>query len=465
MRNGLQENRLSKIFLVGLFLLCLHWPLLSHSESNPDISHLSADPAVMRARGLIEAGSFDAALDILRPISDGPEFERRPDVTDIRFLIGLAALRAATRDDAGGDRDTLLQEAADAFSAILVRRPELVRVRLELARTHFEAGEDAAARHHFERVLAGEVHPNIRHNVGRFLATIRARRRFTPWFGGAIASDSNISSQSDDRTIIIRGLPFKLSDNRKTSGYGLSVWTGGEYRRQESGALRAGGGISRTEYKGRRFDQMAVPGYAGPRYLLAGGDELSVMLLARRGWIGDAPHYVDGGVRVEWLNRLDRRRWIRVRLDRYHRAHRDKSNWRNGPRFDASSELTWLLSPVSRLTASVESGIARPRVHRHRYRDHRLTIGLSRDLANGVTVGASVTVGRTRFRGIWWPPTRNGKPRLDRKSSLRLKLHKRDFAVMGFAPQIVVSHSRNRSNAQALDYKRTRGELILVRQY
>ncbi|HCD79808.1 MAG TPA: hypothetical protein DEQ81_07245 [Alphaproteobacteria bacterium] len=36
---------------------------------------------------------------------------------------------------------------------------------------------------------------------------------------------------------------------------------------------------------------------------------------------------------------------------------------------------------------------------------------------------------------------------------------------MGFAPQLVVSHTRNRSNAQALDYERTRGEMLLVRQY
>ncbi|HBP73996.1 MAG TPA: hypothetical protein DD665_10490 [Alphaproteobacteria bacterium] len=36
---------------------------------------------------------------------------------------------------------------------------------------------------------------------------------------------------------------------------------------------------------------------------------------------------------------------------------------------------------------------------------------------------------------------------------------------MGFAPQLVMSHKRNRSNAQALDYKRTRGDMLLVRQY
>ena len=66
-------------------------------------------------------------------------------------------------------REALLDEAIIALLAILVDRPELVRVRLELARAFFYKGEDTLARGHFERVLAGEVPEAVKVNVQRFL--------------------------------------------------------------------------------------------------------------------------------------------------------------------------------------------------------------------------------------------------------------------------------------------------------
>ncbi len=73
------------------------------------------------------------------------------------LLYGLAALGAAQRADVGEEaRGALLDEAAAAFHSMLVGRPDLVRVRLELARAFFLKGEDSLARQHFERVLAGE---------------------------------------------------------------------------------------------------------------------------------------------------------------------------------------------------------------------------------------------------------------------------------------------------------------------
>ena len=52
---------------------------------------------------------------------------------------------------------------------ILVNRPELIRVRLELARTFFLRGRDGLARRHFELVLAGGVPPPVAINIYNFL--------------------------------------------------------------------------------------------------------------------------------------------------------------------------------------------------------------------------------------------------------------------------------------------------------
>ena len=61
----------------------------------------------------------------------------RDDRTTILFRIGMTALEQASRRRTGSDdaRRDLYDKAIAAFRLILVNRPELIRVRLELART------------------------------------------------------------------------------------------------------------------------------------------------------------------------------------------------------------------------------------------------------------------------------------------------------------------------------------------
>ena len=54
------------------------------------------------------------------------------DLTAARFRLGMAAMELAQRSEPER-RDALLEKAIAAFRAILVKQPELVRVRLELA--------------------------------------------------------------------------------------------------------------------------------------------------------------------------------------------------------------------------------------------------------------------------------------------------------------------------------------------
>ncbi len=107
-------------------------------------------------------------------------------------------------------------------------RPELVRVRLELAHAFFLQAEDRRARRHFEQVLAGDLPPAVVANVRRFLQVMRARRRWEAWFGAAIAPDSNLNAASGERTIFLDTdfgrLPFTLDGPAKPeSGLGLSL--------------------------------------------------------------------------------------------------------------------------------------------------------------------------------------------------------------------------------------------------
>ena len=153
---------------IVILLLCV--PVFSGAHS-----HLSSDPSVVHARALVVNERFDAALDVLRPLDrDGPH------KVDILFLTGLAAMGAAQAREDDAERDpALLDEAIEALRDILHDRPELTRVRLELARAFFLKGEDDLSRDQFDRVLAGRPAPAVVANIHRYLGRIRARRRWS----------------------------------------------------------------------------------------------------------------------------------------------------------------------------------------------------------------------------------------------------------------------------------------------
>ena len=210
---------------------------------------------------LIDAGRFEEAIVALRPLLDQESIE-----PNALFLYGLASLEASQRPGRPDEeRETLLDEAIAAFHVMLVQRPDLVRVRLELARAFYLKGEDRLAQRHFEQVLAGGVPDEVAANVNLFLGEIRSRGRWSFNVGFALAPDSNIGGGSEERTIYInvfgQPLPFERDAEQLTSsGIGASVWGGAEYQVPiaERLRLRAGGSAARREYEGSQFDQLSL---------------------------------------------------------------------------------------------------------------------------------------------------------------------------------------------------------------
>ena len=119
------------------------------------------------------------------------------------FRIGMESLEQAAQTADEAERHKLHDKAIAAFRMILVNRPDLVRVRLELARVFFLRGRDGLARRHFELVLAGGVPPPVAVNIHTFLNIMRARKRWTGYFGAAIAPDSNLNAASESEIIYI----------------------------------------------------------------------------------------------------------------------------------------------------------------------------------------------------------------------------------------------------------------------
>ena len=255
---------------VAAVVLAFAGPVAAQRPPSPPGIDQPAATAIAKARDLVKKRRYVEALTVLRPVA-----RQRPVPAQALFLIGIAGIEASAQPGTSEKaRDSLLSAAIAALRTMLVRDPTLVRARLELARAFFLKGEDKLARRHFEQVLAGKPPAAVVLNVNRFLTQIRARKRWSVRVGIALAPDSNIGTRSKERTILVDTpfgrLPFTFGeDNAPKSGIGISAWAGGEYQYPLSDAwrLRAGGDISRKEYKASEFDRMTVSGSVGASWV------------------------------------------------------------------------------------------------------------------------------------------------------------------------------------------------------
>ena len=449
-------------FTAGLVFLLPSWSVAQEPADEAAGAPPLTEAGEAAARTLIDQGRFDEALDILRPLQQVREND--PNVT---FLQGLAATRASQSPGlAEEERDALLDEAIAAFRAMLIDRPELVRVRLELALAFFFKGEDDLSRTHFEHVLAGNPPEAVVTNVRRFLAEIRARRRWSLHAGFALAPDTNIGASSDERIIYIGGLPFRRDQEElTTSGIGLSVWTSGEYQYPLSDRhrLRAGAFASRRDYAGSQFDQMFVSGFGGPRSLWSARSETSLLASVQRSWLGNAPDFDALGARIEAGRILTRRTRATARAGWHDRQYRTRA-FLDGPVMDVSLEGSWVATPTIRANIGLGWGRERPETQRWRHERRWLRAGAEIALPRGFNLGASVEQRWADYEGNWFPHT-DGEAREDRTRSVRLFLHNRRLAWKGFSPQLSLVHEVRETNAQAYDYRRTGGELRAVRLF
>ena len=422
-------------------------------------SHLSQDARVNQARALIHEGHHHAALEILRPLAD----PARADITDIRFLIGLSAMATAEQVRDKDAKTTLLSEAIAALRAILINRPELTRVRLELARAFFLKGDDDLSRRHFERVLGGDAPPAMIVNIRRFLHTIRARRKWSGYLSLNLEQNDNINSGSDTETIYLFGLPFVVNEqSRRRSGTGLSLSSGFEYQYPlgERWRWRFGADATRSEYAGHEFDQTFVLLRSGPRWLLSRRSEASLQGIGGQRWVARNRHSKEFGLRFDARHRPTRRFGINGQVSWKKTRHR-QSAAADDTDVDYALGGTWLFSPL--LQGSAGIGLSRERLKSGvRNRGRSANIGLGVILSKGWTVGGNLEWSRQRHG--FNAPFLTAR-RVDRKRTFRLFLLNRGLTLFGFSPQFVITRERRKSNSVLDNYRRTRADLRFVRQF
>ncbi|MDJ0701587.1 MAG: tetratricopeptide repeat protein [Woeseiaceae bacterium] len=144
-----------------------------------------------RAETLLAENRSQAAYDLLQPLETRGAGDAYFD-----YLLGVAAL------DSGRTAEAILSLRRAVSSA-----PQFSGARMELARAHFEAGDDALARTLFVTLLGENPPSGVRDVIDQYIAAIDARpaappSRFDPYAELTLGHDSNANGSTDDQQFL-----------------------------------------------------------------------------------------------------------------------------------------------------------------------------------------------------------------------------------------------------------------------
>lgn len=395
-----------------------------------DISPVQAGQLLFRARRMEEARKL---LERARPENDEERIERL-------FLLGLI--------------DALLgypRRAARRFETILAERPELTRVRLELAQVYHSLGRDGKAQFHFEASLADKLPSSVETAVEGFLDRIDTRKRWSLSLSTAVVPESNPGKRIDRKQVRIGGVPFQLNpDSRASSGVGYLVTTGASFSPTVADDLRGVFAVSSAAklYKQPNRNDVSLHAEIGLARLIDKGIVSGGVRLGRR-WLAADPYSHEIGPWMRGRLRLSPRSRLEVNLSAVNRTHHGREA-QDGWRFSARPTWTYRPYAPTSIETSLDLELADARERYHVGRTARLGITVSHAFRGGLSISPSVSAQIRQHTG---PDPLFLKKRRDRQFRIAVQILHRALQYRGFAPYAGYSVEWNRSNIPLNTYR------------
>jgi hypothetical protein len=431
-----------RINLLAAALICATSPVVAQ-DAPAQTATMSAAQLFAFADRARDSGDYRTAETAYRALAGNPDIELR---TEARFRLALML----------ADKEMKYREAAVLLREILDEKPDVARVRLELARMQAQMGNLGAAERELRAAEAAGLPPEVERMVRFYTAALSSHRPYGANVEIAVAPDSNINRATRSETLGTIIGDFDLSeDARAQSGLGLStqgqVWGRIDLSRHADLLARVSG--SGTFYRRHEFDDDAVSVEIGPDIAL-GADRLSLSALVAWRWFGLEPYTFSWGGNGTFQHPLGKRSQLRVdgsviRSDdklndlrdatRYALAvgvdHAFSARFGGGFRLSGQREAArdsgystasggasgYLFREIGQTTVVVNGGYS------HLEADKRLFLYPRRRVDERLTAGISGT-----FRA--------------------LKVH-------GFAPIVKLEYERNFSTLELYDYRRVAADI------
>jgi tetratricopeptide (TPR) repeat protein len=394
------------------------------------------------------AGRLADAETLLVGLTRDPDPQYRAEA---RFRLALLRERQ-------GD----LRRAIEWLKALLDEQPSAGRPRLELARLLAAAGDEAGARRELRRAGAAGLPDDVARVVDRFATALRSVRPLGGAIEVAVAPDSNINRATTQERVDTVVAPLTLSrDARATSGIGVSLSAQGFARGDlsEDVALLSRVSARADLYGKSRFNDLVLTLASGPEFRL-GGARVRPAAIAQRRWFGGDLFSESYGGSVNVLKPLDRVSQIEGELTLLETRYRPNP-LQDGLLADLGLAYDRALSP----RFSIRVGL----------RGTRQDAGIAflRNVSGGVDLLASRAFGKqlvfAQVSGFRLEADDRdplfGVTRSDMRLDVTAGAVLRRFSWRGLAPLVRVIHTRSDSTVPIFDFKRTRVEFAISREF
>lgn len=419
-------------------------------ESPPPVAVQQQDPLLVAEQALSH-GRLAEAREILLKL-ETTEGHSRAVANQIQFLLALLDRN---------DKDYV--SAIHRLRRILVAEPKAARVRLELGRTYFEAGDYGAAERQFMYARAGKLSPTVLNNIDKYLAAVRSLKRFSYSLAPSIVPDSNLNAGPATDTVTLYGLPFQLSQTAKAnSGVRVSVDGASELALKVRGLWkwRLGAQLHRTQYKQTTFDDMTTGLYMGP-HLTTRWWDFNVLASGAFRWYGDKAYTRTYGGGLDATYYLNRRFGLGGGVNVYRILYQQNA-LQDGT--GVTGQANVFVTPTAASIVRLAGVIGEQNATNPSYAFHSQQISLSyvREFAGGLTVSAAPGFTRIAYDA---PLAAFGVTRIDHQFNFQLSLLHRRIDWGGFTPRVTYTFIHNESSIPLYRFTRNRVEVGITRSF
>jgi outer membrane protein len=437
--------------IAAVAALSLFAPLATHALAQPAQSELEAyarAPEGHKVRLLIElarSGDHEFAAKLLDTYPlQGPLAANRT-----LFIEGLIL-------KARGD----LTGAAQKFRAALADDPKLTMVRAELAKTLVVLDQDDSAKHHLQLLAADAPDAQSVSAIRSFIDQVDAKRPYK--FSGyvALAPSTNINNGSSDDVIYLPGfgsMAFR-NQNSKKSGLGTSIGINGSASKRLGNTLVGivSAGANANIYTDKDFNSAAFSTSAELRHIIAGGyismgavGQLSTSIMGNYLLVGkDHTHYTAFGPRLAMSKTLGLRDTIHANAV-WEKRDNTHSTASDGHALLLDAGLTHAIDSSFTVSASVGYDKIKAESDQNTYDAWSVGAAVYKELPRGITLNAATEFRNANFDGIHFL---TGDNRTDKRLTSRIDVTKRDLNLLGFAPSLSYTYTRNWSDVVLYDY-------------
>lgn len=424
------KGRIGLGFAVGMALAGGAWA--AEAPVAPD--------ARLKASVLMAMGDADLACQVLTQA-----YGRNPADSDASFLMGQC-------QSAQGHH----REAVGHYERMLAANPDLMRVRLELARSYAELGERDKAKQHFRMVLDSRPPTTVETNIRRYLAALEAGKPWSVELATGHIFDTNVNTGPGSRDITAFGLPMVLDDTSTGKrSHGWTTRASGRYVHafDKDNAWTVDGSLSRVDYEDIDQDLESVGASTGPLLAVADGIRLALPVTvsyARLGGHGYSHQYgLAPRLNLAIANDVTAELSGGLAYQNYY-----ETGEKSGVVSSGQVGATWVVTEKLALMPAVSVR------HENTHSDWYNNTALGPQIAASAALTPTVSLyARQSYQAVRYgeaEASANGATRNDKRytTDLTLSWDLGEYTVEGLGLQVGYTFTRNQSNIQLYDYSR-----------